>query len=60
MPKEAIVLARQPGGFGGLCSDISRGGIIIGKGFSDCAGIQCGEVFELVLGFNCEPNLSRV
>lgn len=25
MPKEAIVLARQPGG---LCSDISRGGII--------------------------------
>lgn len=39
MPKEAIVLARQPGGLGGLCSDISRGGIIIGKGFSDCAGI---------------------
>ena len=56
MPKEAIVLARQPGG---LCSDISRGGII-GKGFSDCAGIQCGEVFEPVLGFNCEPNLSGV
>lgn len=57
MPKEAIILARQPGG---LCSDISRGGIIIGKGFSDCAGIQCGEVFEPVLGFNCEPNLSGV
>ena len=57
MPKEALALARQPGG---LCSDISRGGIIIGKGFSDCAGIQCGEVFEPVLGFNCEPNLSGV